>query len=52
MIAGVGLFSGVSALVSFQTTRRSARIVALVTLERLHSGVGPYVLLKARSTIA
>ena len=36
-IAGVGLFSGVSALVNFQITRLSARIVALVTLERLLS---------------
>ena len=35
MIAGVGFFSGVSALVYFQITRHSARIVALVTLERV-----------------
>ena len=37
LIAGVGLFSGVSALVSSQIRRLSARIVALVTLERFHS---------------
>ena len=37
LIAGVGFFSGVSALVSFQITRHSVRIVALVTLERFHS---------------
>ena len=35
LIARVGLFSGVSALVCLQTTRLSARMVALVTLERL-----------------
>ena len=37
LIADVGLFSSVSALVYFKMTRVSARIVALVTLERLHS---------------
>ena len=37
LIAGVGTFSSVSALVYFQITRLSARIVALVTLERFHS---------------
>ena len=34
LIAGVGLFSGVRALVYFQMTRHSARIVALITFER------------------
>ena len=37
LIAGVGLFSGVSALVYFKITRLSARIVALITLERFLS---------------
>ena len=37
LVAVVGLFSSVSALVNFQMTRVSARIVALVTLERLLS---------------
>ena len=36
-IAGVGLFSGVSALVNLQINRLSARIVALITLERFLS---------------
>ena len=35
LIAREGLFSGVSALVSNQITRHSARIVALITLKRL-----------------
>ena len=52
LIAGVGLFSGVSALVSFQTTRLSARIVALITLERFHSWMGTNVSLKMRSQFA
>ena len=37
LIAGVGLFSSVSALVYFQMRRMGARIVALVTLERFLS---------------
>ena len=49
LITGVGLFSGVSALVYFQITRVSARIVALVTLERFHSWMGPNVCLKIKS---
>ena len=39
LIAGVGLFSSVSALVYFQISRSSARIVALVALERVFSSV-------------
>ena len=37
LIAGVGFFSGVSALVCFQITGLNARIVALVTLKRFLS---------------
>ena len=37
LIAGVGLFSSVSALVYFQRVSLSTRIVALVTLERFFS---------------
>ena len=39
----VGLLSGVLALVKFQTPRFSARILALVTLERFFSRMGPDV---------
>ena len=35
LIAGVGFFTSVRALVYFQIRRLSARIVALITLERL-----------------
>ena len=40
LIASVGFFSSVSALVSFLITRHSARIVALITPERLPTWVG------------
>ena len=43
------MFSGVSALVSFQMIRLGARIVALVTLERLFSSVFEPMLLQTRS---
>ena len=43
LIAGVGAFSSVCALVYLQMIRLSARIVALVTLERFHSWMRPNV---------
>ena len=52
LIARVGLFSSVSALVYFQTARLRARIVALVTLERFFSWMGPNVCLKVGSIFA
>ena len=52
LVAGVGLFSGVSAIVSFQIARLGARIVALITLERFHSWMGPNVFLKTGSMFA
>ena len=52
LIAGVGLFSSVRALVYFQIRRLSARIVALITLERLLAWMDQYVPLKTRSPFA
>ena len=52
LIASLGVFSDVSVLVYFELTRHSARIVALVTLERFLSWMGPYVFLKACTTKA
>ena len=52
LIAGVGTFSSVSALVYFKMTRHSARIVALITFEWFLSRMGPDVILKMRSQFA
>ena len=49
LIAGVGILSSVSALVYFQIRRISARIVALVTLERSLSWMGTHVFFKGGS---
>ena len=52
LIAGVGLFTSVSASVHFQTIRSSARIVALITLERFHSWMGQNMSVKVESMFA